>query len=435
MLWSAKGAGVNKPEQQDQVFAKCAVRLIPFLMLLYFTNYLDRVNVGFAALTMNHDLGFSPAVYGAAASIFFISYAMFQIPATLFVERLGHRRAIFLVMAAWGAISASTALVHEPYGFYAARFLLGVAEAGFFPGIILYLTFWFPREYRARFTAIFMTAIPLSSTFGGPLSGLLLGLDSLGGLRGWQWLFLIEGLPACALALVVLKFLPDGPAQASFLSDAEKQTIAARLAAERPAAPPSDWPGIFDLRVFLLGLVGTGINSAIFGTQLWMPLIVKSLGYSNLATGFIIAVPYMLGIGIMILVGRSSDRQGERAWHVAISLLIAAGGFVIAAATSNPYVIIAGLCTGVLGIVGHYGPYYTLASSFFAGRAAPASIAAVNLLSTGLGGFIGPNLIGLLKQWTGSYAAGMLALAVGLGISVTLVLTLRQVMAAKVATA
>jgi ACS family tartrate transporter-like MFS transporter len=424
---------VNKPEQQDQVFAKCAARLIPFLMLLYFTNYLDRVNVGFAALTMNRDLGFSPSIYGLAASVFFISYAMFQIPATLFVERLGHRRAICLVMAVWGAVSASTALVHEPIGFYAARFLLGVAEAGFFPGIILYLTFWFPSEYRARFTAIFMTAIPLSATFGGPISGLLLGLDGMGGLRGWQWLFVVEGLPACLLAFAVWKFLPDGPADASFLSEAEKQTIATRLAAERPTVPPSVWPGIFDVRVLLLGLTGTGINAAIFGTQLWMPLIVKSLGYSNLATGFIIAVPWMVGIAIMILVGRSSDRRGERAWHVAISLGIAVCGFVVAALASNPYVEIAGLCIVVLGIVGHYGPYYTLASSFFAGRAAPASIAAVNLMCTGLGGFIGPNVIGVLKQATGGYPAGMLALAGGLVISVTLVLTLRRVMAAKVA--
>jgi ACS family tartrate transporter-like MFS transporter len=420
---------VTKPE--DQVFAKCAARLIPFLMLLYFVNYLDRVNVGFAALTMNRDLGFSPSIYGAAASVFFISYALFQIPATIFVEWLGHRRAICLVMAVWGAVSAATSLVSEPYGFYAARFLLGVAEAGFFPGIILYLTFWFPREYRARFTAIFMAAIPLSATFGGPLSGLLLGLDGAHGLRGWQWLFLVEGLPACALALVVLKFLPDGPAQASFLSDTEKQAIAARLAAERPAVPTSVWPGIFDLRVLLLGLTGTGINSAVFGTQLWMPLIVKSLGYSNLETGFIIAMPWMVGIAIMVLVGRSSDRRGERAWHVAISLGIAVCGFIIAAMASDPYVEIAGLCIVVMGIVGHYGPYYTLASSFFAGRAAPASIAAVNLMCTGLGGFIGPNLIGLLKQSTGGYAAGMLALAGGLVISVTLVLTLRLVMAAR----
>ena len=267
-------------EQQNQVFTKCAVRLIPLLMLLYFVNYLDRVNVGFAALTMNKDLGFSPSVYGAAASIFFISYAIFQSPATLFVEWIGHRRAICMVMAFWGAVSAATSLVTEPYGFYAARFLLGVAEAGFFPGIILYLTFWFPREYRARFTAIFMTAIPLSSTFGGPLSGLLLQLDSLGGLRGWQWLFLIEGLPACALALVVLKLLPNGPAQASFLSQAERDAITARLAQERPASHTSVWPGIFDLRVLLLGLVGTGINSAIFAATCASPSITGVIGCS-----------------------------------------------------------------------------------------------------------------------------------------------------------
>ena len=415
--------------ESEQVFAKCAWRLIPFMMLLYFTNYLDRVNVGFAALTMNRDLGFSPAVYGAAASIFFVSYALFQIPATLFVERIGHRRAICLVMATWGAISAGTSLVHEPYGFYAARFLLGVAEAGFFPGIILYLTFWFPREYRARFTAIFMTAIPLSSTFGGPLSGLLLGLDGAHGLRGWQWLFLIEGLPACALALVVLKFLPDGPAQATFLSQAEKDAITARLAVEKPPAHTSIWPGIFDSRVWLLGLVGTGINSTIFGVQLWMPLIVKSLGHTNLATGFIIALPWMLGIAIMILVGRASDRSGQRVRYVAASLSIAACGFIIAAMASNPYVEIAGLCIVVLGIIGHYGPFYTLASSFFSGRAAPASIAAVNLLSTGLGGFIGPNVIGQLKQWTGGYTAGMFALAGGLVLAVILVLALGRVIA------
>ena len=415
----------------EQVFAKCAGRLIPFLMLLYFFNYLDRVNVGFAALTMNRDLGFSPSVYGLAASIFFVSYAMFQIPATMFLERIGARAAVAIIMAAWGTVSAATALVGTPTGFYAARFLLGVAEAGFFPGIILYLTFWFPRAYRARFTAIFMTAIPLSSTFGGPLSGLILGLDGTGGLRGWQWLFLIEGLPACALASAVLKFLPDGPAQAAFLSAAEKQTIATRLAAERPAAPKSPWPGLYDPQVLLLGLAGTGINAAIFGNQLWLPQIVKSLGYSNLTTGFIVSLPYMLGIPIMLLVARSSDRRGERVWHTAIPLMVTAAGFTVAAMAHNPFVVIAGLFAVVWGLVGTYGPYYSLASSFFAGAAAPGAIALVNLMCTGAGGFIGPNVIGLLKQHTGGYAAGMLALSAGLVISVVLLLLLGRVMAAR----
>ena len=420
-----------EPQQQEQVFAKCAGRLIPFLMLLYFFNYLDRVNVGFAALTMNRDLGFSPSVYGLAASVFFVSYAMFQIPATMFLERIGARAAVAIIMAAWGTVSAATALVSQPTGFYAARFLLGVAEAAFFPGIILYLTFWFPRRYRARFTAIFMTAIPLSSTFGGPLSGLILGLDGAGGLRGWQWLFLIEGLPVLVLALAVLKFLPDGPAEAGFLSEAEKQTIERSLAAERPAAPPSPWPGLYDPRVLLLGLAGTGVNAAIFGNQLWLPQIVKSLGYSNLATGFIVSLPYMLGIPIMLLVARSSDRRGERVWHTAMSLLVAASGFVVAAAATNPFVVIAGLAAVVFGLVGTYGPYYSLASSFFAGPAAPGAIALVNLMCTGLGGFLGPNIVGLLKQGTGGYAAGMLALAACLVISVILLLVVGRVIAAR----
>lgn len=423
--------GQGMAEAGEQVFAKCARRLIPFLMLLYFVNYLDRVNVGFAALTMNRDLGFSPSVYGLAASTFFVSYALFQIPATMLLERIGARRAVCLIMAAWGAVSAGTALVNEPFGFYTARFLLGVAEAGFFPGMILYLTFWFPRRYRARFTAIFMTAIPLSSTFGAPLSGLILGLDGAGGLRGWQWLFLIEGLPACALAFAVLKSLPDGPAQATFLSEAEKQTITRRLLAERPAAPPSPWPGLYDPRVLLLGLAGTGVNAAIFGNQLWLPQIVKALGYSNLTTGFIVSLPYLLGIPIMLLVARSSDRRGERVWHTAIPLLLAAGGFAVAAVAQNPFVVMAGLVAVVWGLVGTYGPYYSLASSFFAGPSAPGAIALVNLMCTGAGGFIGPNVIGLLKQQTGGYASGMLSLAAGLAISVVLLLLLGRMMAAR----
>ncbi len=416
---------------QEQVFAKCAWRMIPFMMLLYVTNYLDRVNVGFAALTMNQDLGFSASVYGFAAGIFFISYAMFQIPANVLLERIGARRTVFAIMAAWGVLSAATAFVREPVAFYVLRFLLGVAESGFFPGMILYLTFWFPREYRARFTAFFMMAIPLSSTFGGPVSGLILGMDGVAGFRGWQWLFLIEGLPACFLAFAALKFLPDGPVAASFLSETEKQIIAARLAAERPAAPPNLWPGLYDPRVLLLGLAGTGIGASIFGSQLWLPQIVKALGYSNLTTGFIAALPYLVAMPTVLLVGRSSDRRGERVWHTAIPLLTAAGGFVVAAIAENHFLVIAGLTAVVAGLIGTYGPYYSLASSFFSGPAAPGAIALVNLMCTGLGGFLGPNIVGLLKQETGGYAAGMFALAAGLVGSVIILLVLGRVMAAR----
>jgi ACS family tartrate transporter-like MFS transporter len=423
------------PEQQekqpDQVFAKCAGRLIPFMMLLYITNYLDRVNVGFAALTMNRDLGFSPSVYGFAAGIFFISYAMFQIPATVLLERMGARRTVFIIMTAWGALSAANAFVRDPTTFYILRFLLGVAESGFFPGMILYLTFWFPGEYRARFTATFMIAIPISSTFGGPLSGLILGMDGIAGFQGWQWLFLIEGLPACLLAFAVLKFLPDGPATARFLSEGERQAITTRLAREKPATPASLWPGLVDPRVLLLGLAGTGIGASIFGSQLWLPQIVKSLGYSNLTTGFIAALPYMVAIPTVLLVARSSDRRGERIWHNAIPLLVAASGFAVAAVAVNPFLVIAGLTATVAGLIGTYGPYYSLASSFFAGPAAPGAIALVNLMCTGLGGFLGPNIIGMLKQGTGGYAAGMLALSAGLVGSVVILLLLGRVMASR----
>jgi len=419
------------PTQQDQVFAKCAKRLIPFIMLLYVANYLDRVNVGFAALTMNKDLGFSASVYGFAASIFFVSYALFQIPATVLLERMGARRTVFAIMAAWGACSAANAFVSGPIGFYVLRFLLGVAESGFFPGIILYLTFWFPPEYRARFTATFMMAIPFSSVFGSPLSGLILGLDGMGGLRGWQWLFVIEGLPACLLAFAVLKFLPDGPKDADFLSDAEKQTIAARLAGEKAPAPPSLLAGLYDPRVLLLGFVGTGIGASIFGSQLWLPQIVKAMGYSNLVTTCIAALPYAVAIPVMMVVGRSSDRKRERIWHNIFPLVMSTCGFVIAALAPNHYVAIGGLVMVVAGLIGTYGPYYSLSSSFFSGPAAPSSIALINLMCTGAGGFIGPNVLGFLKDRTGGYEAGMFTLAGGLVCSIILLLVLGRVIAAR----
>ncbi len=419
-------------QDQEQVFAKCAKRLIPFIMLLYVTNYLDRVNVGFAALTMNKDLGFSPTVYGFAASIFFVSYAIFQIPATVILERMGARRTVFVIMTAWGALSAANALVTEPILFYVLRFLLGVAEAGFFPGVILYLTFWFPKEYRARFTATFMMAIPFSSVFGSPLSGLILrNMDNVAGLHGWQWLFLIEGLPACFLAFAVLKFLPDGPKDASFLTEAEKQIIATRLASEKTLAPPNLWPALYDPRVLLLGLVGTGIGASIFGSQLWLPQIVQAMGYSTFVTTCIAALPYAAAIPTMIYVGRSSDRNGERIWHNVLPLAMSASGFVIAAMAPNHYVAVGGLIMVVAGLIGTYGPYYSLASSFFSGPAAPAAIALVNLMCTGLGGFIGPNVLGYLKDTTGGYEAGMFSLSAGLVGSIIILLVLGKVMAAR----
>jgi ACS family tartrate transporter-like MFS transporter len=263
---------------EQQIFAKCAWRLIPFIMLLYVTNYLDRVNVGFAALTMNKDLSFSASVYGFAAGIFFLSYALFQIPASVILERVGARRSVFCIMAAWGAISAANAFLREPIGFYVLRFLLGLAEAGFFPGMILYLTLWFPQAYRARVTAIFMAAIPLSSIIGGPLSGLILGMEGVLGTHGWQWLFLLEGLPSCLLAFAALRYLPDGPSTATWLSAEEKAAIASRIAAEASRSGCNVWAGLIDLRVLTFGMGGFCFSFAFFGSQLWLPQIVQEMG-------------------------------------------------------------------------------------------------------------------------------------------------------------
>jgi ACS family tartrate transporter-like MFS transporter len=417
--------------KQDQVFAKCAWRLIPFMMLLYVTNYLDRVNVGFAALTMNKDLGFSPSIYGFAAGIFFLSYAMFQVPANVILERVGARRSVFCIMGTWGALSAATAFVQEPVSFYILRFLLGVAEAGFFPGMILYLTFWFPHLYRARFTAIFMAAIPLSSIFGGPISGLILGMDGVAGLHGWQWLFLLEGLPAFFLAFAVLKLLPDSPASAAWLTGEEKATIAERIAAEQPMAQSNVWTGLSDPRVLALGLAGMCAGIASWGSQLWLPQIVQAMGFSNFSTGLVVALFYLAGMAAMILWGSSSDRRGERVWHMVISWLVMATGLLVVSFAQSDIIVLMALALAIVGLMASFGPFYTLSASFLSGPAAAGSIALVNVFATGLGGLLGPLLVGKLKEQTGDYSAAMVAMAAALMVGAVIVLVLGRAMAAR----
>jgi ACS family tartrate transporter-like MFS transporter len=260
---------------QDQVFAKCAWRLIPFMGFLLIVNYVDRLNVGFAALTMNKDLGFSPTVFGFGAGVFFVSYALLQVPANVILERVGAKRWVFCILAAWGLLSASNALVQTPTGFYALRFLLGVAEAGFFPGMLLYLTYWFPRGHLARFTANFIVAIPLSFVIGGPLASFILRMDGVAGLHGWQWLFLIEGVPAFLLTFTVLKLLPDGPEHASWLTSEEKKAIATRLAAEEPRGPCDLWHALRDARLLALGVANFAFQPSTYGVGLWLPQIAQ----------------------------------------------------------------------------------------------------------------------------------------------------------------
>ena len=412
--------------REQQVFAKCAWRLIPLMALLFLLNFIDRTNVGFAALTMNRDLGFSPEVFGFGAGILFLGYGLFQVPANVMLDHMGARRWIFLITALWGLISASNALVNDPVTFYLLRFALGVVEAGLFPGMVFYLTLWFPQAYRGRFTAMFATAVPLSGIVGGPLSGFILEMDGLAGLYGWQWLFLIEGLPVVLIAFVVLNVLPDSPKTASWLSPAEKNVIASHLATEGTAAKSDLWGALLDPRVYVLGIISfLGLACGLYGTTLWLPQIVQAMGFANLTTSFIVVVPYFAGMLAMIFWGHSSDIRGERVWHVALAMLLAAAGLGLASVAPNYLLVLLAITVAMMGLLAVYGPFYSLISSFLGGSAAAGGIALVNTIAS-LGGFLGPYILGALREATGDYAAGMITIALGLVLAALMVLALAR---------
>jgi ACS family tartrate transporter-like MFS transporter len=411
---------------EDAVFAKCARRLIPFIFLLYLVNFIDRVNVGFAALTMNKDLDFAPSTYGLGASIFFAGYSLFQVPANLILDRIGARRWIFCILLAWGAISAANAFVSSPVSFYAVRTFLGIAEAGFFPGMVLYLTYWFPKAFRARLVANFMLAIPFANMIGGPFSGFLLGMDGIAGLHGWQWLFLIEGLPACVLAFVVLATLPSGPKEALWLKAEEKQTIAARLQAEDTSHHRDIWPALADPRVWALGFVYLGYSISYYGVQLWLPQIVQAMGFSNIATGFLVALPYAATMVAMAMWGRSSDKSGERIWHVAVPALVAMTGLLVASLTGANLVVFLALSFVLMSLMSLQGPFWALPQSYLGGVAAAGGIAFINTIGTGVGGFVGPNIVGVLKEAYGGYAVAMAVLALAPAMTAIVVLSLKN---------
>ena len=415
---------------EHQIFAKCAWRLIPFAMLLYIVNLVDRTNVGFAALTMNKDLGFSPTMYGFGASVFFISYSLFQVPANFILQRIGARRWMFLILAAWSLISAANALVHDPSTFYVLRFLLGIAEAGFFPGMIYYLTRWFPQAYLARNIAGFETALPLSFVVGGPLASLILGLDGTSGLHGWQWLFLAEGLPALVIAFAVLKFLPDGPADAPWLTDPEKALITSRLAAEDVAERLAFWPVLRDFHVIGFGLGLTGILIGFFGIGFWIPQIVQAMGFSIRMTGLVVAIPYLTAAIAMVIWARSSDKRGERLWHIILPILLAAMGFAAASVVQSNFIILLALTCTAIGVLAPLPPLNSLLKSHLTGPAVACGIAVYNSIGT-LGGAIGPYLIGAIKEATDSYAPSMMVIAIALVISAVMVFLVGRKVAAQ----
>lgn len=410
----------------DHILARAAWRLIPFMSLMYVVSFLDRVNISFAALQMNADLGFSKEAYGFAAGIFFWGYFFFEVPSNLALQKFGARLWMCRICLTWGVLSMLQAFVKEPVSLSILRFLMGAAEAGLFPGMVLYMTYWFPAATRARFIALFLAGVPLSVVIGGPISGWLLGIDSHG-LRGWQWMLLLEGIPSLLCGLATLWLLPDGPMKAKWLSDDEKRILTARLAAVPDIIKGGALHGfrelIFDKRIWILMIPDFSIVIALYGLNLWQPQMVKAMGYSNIETGFIVALPYLLAMGAMVLLGWSSDRTGERAWHVAFGAFAGAAGMVGAVLFSDHALIIAALCVATSGIYAALAVFWTLPSSLLRGVAAAAGLALLNSFSN-LGGFFGPYLMGWAKQTTGNFTLGMELLAAMLvlgGVSVVMI--------------
>jgi ACS family tartrate transporter-like MFS transporter len=412
--------------QHDVVFAKVGRRLIPFMMALYTVSFLDRVNIGFAALTMNKDLGFTPEIYGWGAGIFFIGYFLFEVPSNVILTRVGARLWICRIMATWGVISAGNAFVQSPMSFYVLRFLLGLAEAGFAPGMIFYLSLWFPARVWARYASVYLLAIPLTNVIGAPVSSLILGADGFLGLNGWQWLFILEAVPALVLAAAVFLFLPDGPRDARWLAPRERDIIASELAAGSDAREErihSVWNALADFRVILLCVVYFGIVVGLYGIGYWLPQIVQAMGYSNFEIGLLVAVPYAAAGLVQFFWGRHSDITGERVWHVALASLMSAVAFGLSAALQAPVLVLIALAFAAIGICSTLAPFWAMPPQFLSGRGAAAGIAAINAVGN-LGGFIGPYAVGWAKEVTGSYAGGMAILALSLLAAALLVLAM-----------
>jgi ACS family tartrate transporter-like MFS transporter len=415
---------------EKRTLRKVTRRLIPFLLLLYIVAWLDRVNVGFAALQMNHALGFSDAVYGFGAGVFFVGYALCEIPSNLILARVGARLWIARIMFTWGLISLSMMFVRSATSFYILRFLLGVAEAGFLPGIIYYLTHWYPGVGRARAVSWFMSAIPLSIVVGGPIAGLLLSMNGLLGLAGWQWLYLVEGSPAVVLGVVVLFYLTERPEQARWLNAEERDWLSGRIRAEQELAEKQyrvslrqtfSHPTVWHL-TFIMFACQTGS----YGLTLWVPQIIKAFsGLSDLLVGALSAIPYVAAAIGMVLIGWNSDRTRERFWHIALPCVLAAIGFTASAYLTSPVPAMIALTVAAIGDLGSRGPFWALPGRFLTGSASAAGIALINTFAS-IGGFIGPYAVGLIKNETGAFTGGLVMLALLLLVGAIATLRLRR---------
>lgn len=414
---------------EARVVRKISWRILPFVMLLYFVSFLDRVNVGFAALSMNKAIGLTPAMFGFGGGVFFIGYFLFEVPSNLVLYRIGARVWIARVMFTWGLVSAASAFVTGPHSFYVLRFLLGVAEAGFFPGIILYLSLWFPARYRALAVSAFMAAAPLSTALGSPISGALMELPTMMGLSNWQWLYIVEALPAIVLAFVVLKFLTDKPEKAHWLEPDEREWLVATLRAEgadresRAGHRSGVWDSLCDPRVLALSLIYLGTSAGLYTLGLWSPLILRQYGFSPIQTGWISVIPSAVAIAAMVVWAQHSDRTQERTWHVALPCVAACIGFVWAGSAHSAIGMVLALVVASVGINAAKPPIWAMPTMFLSGASAATGLAFINSIGN-VGGFIGPFMIGWLKEKWGGYAGGLYVVGATLALSAVVTLAL-----------
>jgi MFS transporter, ACS family, tartrate transporter len=395
---------------EARTMKKVAWRLLPLAILGYVVAYVDRSNISFAALTMNKDLGFTAYVYGLGAGIFFIGYLLFEIPSNLVLERVGARRWIARIMLTWGIASACTALVSGPVSFYVVRFFVGAAEAGFLPGMVLYFTYWFPAAYRGRVFAGLYFAQPVANAAAAIASGAILEMNGVLGLKGWQWIFILEAVPAALLAVAILKWMTDRPAEAKWLSEEERQWLTETLAAERrkaDTAGPTNWVRVFsDGRVIALSVIWFGTVTANYGVVFFMPQLLKDLGLSTLMTGFMSALPYLVGIIGLAVWGWTSDRTDERRWHLIIASVLGFVGLAGAGWFGGSYWSVAAMSIAMVGLYGTRAVFWAMPSAFLTGAAAAAAFAFINSLSQ-IGGYVGPFIVGWIKTETNSFEAAL----------------------------
>jgi len=399
----------------EPTYRKVFWRVVPFLMLCYVVAYLDRVNVGFAKLQMSQDLGFSETIYGLGAGVFFIGYFLFEVPSNMLLHRIGARVWIARIMITWGLMSAAFMFVKTPAMFYVMRFLLGAFEAGFYPGVILYMTYWFPARRRARIIALFMSAIPVAGIFGNPLSGWIMdAFQATGGLRGWQWMFLIEGIPAVVMGIAVLLYLDNGIRAAKWLNEGEKRQLEREIEIDQEASQsyPSTLAVFRDSRIWHMSLIYFCFVMGQYALTFWMPTLIKATGVTgNLNIGLISAIPFVCAVVAMNLFGRSADARRERRWHLVIPALMGAVGFIVAASfVSNTAVAVVALSLAAAGVLTCAPLFWSLPTSFLSGAAAAVGIATINSVGN-LAGFVSPYLVGYLKDLTHSTQSGMYVLA------------------------